>query len=97
MRLDLPWSRQGHPTVAHRFIGGFRHASRMQPREGRQNSTPSPEVPFGDPLTSREFLSSLKGLLASAALAPTIETVGYYRVSLAGQRKGDREMRSRSC
>ena len=184
MSLGLPWSRQGHPTIAHRFIGGFRFASRTQPREGRVNSpiggpqesvtrrvsegraqrgvpptsvngglllgielsqpierrtpsltrrvtgsvdalnreitrifpvndtapplgectregrqktTPLPDVSFIDLNTSRGILPSLTGLIGSAALTPTVETVGYGRVSLAGQYRGDPVMRSHAC
>ena len=97
MRLCLPWSRQGHPTIAHRFIGGFRHALGMQPREERQKTPSLPDVSFGDLNTNRETLPSLRGLIGSAALTPTVKTVGYYRVSLSGQRTDNPELRSHAC
>ncbi len=97
MNPCLPLSRQGHPTIAHRFIGGFRIALQTQPREGRQKSTPLQDVSFSDLNTSRGILPSLTGLIGSAALTPTVETVGYCRVSLAGQRPGDPEMRPPPC
>ena len=37
--IDGDLSRQGHPTIAHRFNGGMRRSRRRQSRQGRQNGT----------------------------------------------------------
>ena len=97
MRLGPPLSRQGHSTIAHRFIGGFRHASRMQTREGRQKTTPLREVSSDNLKASHETLPSLTGLIGTAALTPTVKTVGYYRASLAGQSTDNPELRRLPC
>jgi hypothetical protein len=97
MRLGLPMSRQGLPTIAHRFIGGFRHALGMQPREGRKTLTRWVVTQWNGLFANRKILPSLTGLIGLAPLTPTVETVGYCRVSLMGQRLGDRRMRSHAC
>ena len=97
MRLGLLMSRQGLPTVAHRFIGGFRHAWWMQPREGRQTLTRSVVTQCSGIFASRGILPSLTGLIGLEALTPTVETVGYCRVSLPGQRPGELGIRRQAC
>jgi hypothetical protein len=90
-------SRQGLSTIAHRFIGGSRYAPGMQPRQGRQNSTQHPVLIINDLGKNPQLLPSLMGLIGSAALTTTVETVGYCRVSLAEQRPGDLDTRNPSC
>ena len=97
MRLELPLSRQGHPTLAHRFIGGCRHSLKKQPREGRQKVTPLRDAKSENPDASRRNLPSLSGLLTGIGRTPTVETVGDCRVSLPGQRPGNLNPRSRAC
>ena len=92
MNPCLPLSRQGHPTIAHRFIGGFRIALQTQPRQGRQKPTPLPFLHINDLGTNSQILPSLTGLIGLAARTPTVETVGYCRVSLAGQRVSNPEI-----
>lgn len=93
-------SRQGLSTIAHRFIGGYRYAWGMQPRQGRQYLTQQPVSIINDPGKDPQLLPSLTGLIGSAVLITTVETVGYCHVSLTGltgQRPGDLETRSHSC
>ena len=97
MRLRLSLSRQGLPTIAHLFVGGWKMASLMQPREGRQKMSPPAVSSLYEFELMIAILPSLTGLISSGAQVPTVETVGYCRVSLAGQRPGDPEMRPPPC
>ena len=97
MRHCLRLSRQGLPTIAHRFNGGFRIALWMQPREGRQKVTLFRDATPENPDASRRNLPSLSGLLTRIGRTPTVETVGYCRVSLPGQRPGVLDPRSLPC
>ena len=65
----------------------------MQPRQGRQKTTPSPVSHINDLDTNSKNLPSLTGLIGSADLTPTVKTVGNYRVSLPRQKTGEPEMR----
>ena len=53
-----------------------------QSRQGRQNFRDETNTP----LVARRFLSPLTGLWPLNIAFPTVETVGYFRQSLAGQR-----------
>ena len=97
MSCSRPLSRRGVQRIAPRFIGGLRSVSWMQPREGRQKTARLRVVSSYNLNAMRAILSSLTGLISSGAQVPTVETVGYCRVSLAGQRPGDPEMRSHPC
>ncbi len=92
MRHCLRLSRQGHPTIAHRFNGGFKHACVIQPRQGRQKTARSVDTPSNELLALRGILPSLTGLIRSRSLNPTVETESYCRVSLTGQRPGNPEI-----
>lgn len=48
----------------------------MQPRQGRQNSTQQPVSIANDLDENLRLLPSLTGLIGTAVLTPTVETVG---------------------
>ena len=75
-------SRQGQPKIAHRFNGGS-DPQMIQPVPPG-TTEPSPQ---GQCLSAaRRFLPPLTGLGPRNSAVPTVETVGYFRLSLAGQR-----------
>ena len=65
----------------------YQNSRGPQPRQGRQTPAPSPRrLRSGHGF--RRLLPSLAGLVGSSGRSPTVETVGYFRLSLTGQNPG---------
>ena len=82
-------SREGHPTIAHRFNGGKAIPTNRQVPSGTADSHECRDraAVVSKPQKSPcEFLSPLSGLWPRATRGPTAEAVGDCRVFLAGQR-----------
>ena len=83
-------SRQGRPKIAHRFNGGYGglHVKQVPPgttdHRRRTHSIPKRN---STQMQWKHVLSSLTGLGFYPPQPPTVETVGYYRSSLAGLRR----------
>ena len=94
-RGKLNLSRQGHPTIAHRFIGGLRCKKTTRAPGGakdiERDSVIDPPLSsrFIDPSSSPRLVRNLfrpyRDLACHRACCPTVETVGYCRASLTGR------------
>ena len=79
-------SRQGLPTIAHRFSGTMSRSSSAAPTGATESRTVTSLLPPCDPVLPASTVpdGTCRG---GRNRPPTVETVGYCRVSLAGQRR----------
>ena len=80
-------SRQGLPTIAHRFSGGtMSRSSSAAPTGATESRTVTSLLLPCDPVLQASTVpdGTCRG---GRNRPPTVETVGYFRVSLAGQRR----------
>ena len=88
-------SRQGRKTIAHRFSGGTNDRWPAQSRQGRKTAQTLVCEGAWNSMADRQSkpLSSLPGLrIVGGDALPPAEAVGYFRVSLPGQRDGRGQM-----
>ena len=79
-------SRQGHPTVAHRFNGGNAVPTTRRVPPGTAEACESRGRVQRKQNLRAKFCRPCRGCGRPATRGPTAEAVGYFRMSLAGQR-----------